>query len=135
MKKISSVADLKESIHLLEIQRAEEEFLLKEQFKITNEALKPANLIKHTLSQLAGSPGIKGNLLNATIGLAAGYVSKKVVLGATHNPVTKLLGAVLQMGVGSFVSKHPGGIKSVAMNLIKTFSRKKDTADQNDTRP
>ncbi len=135
MHKINSVADLRASILLLEIKQLKEGQLLKEQFNITSEGLKPANLVKNTLSELAASPGLKGNLLNATIGLAAGYVSKKVLVGATHNPLRQLLGAFLQMGVSGIVSKNPDGIKQAALKLVKIFSRKKETTAQNDTRP
>jgi hypothetical protein len=127
MKKISAIEELRESIFLLESQQANDLQLLQEQFKTTAENLRPANLLKNTFKDLTALPDLKGNLLDTSIGLAAGYLSKKVIVGATHNPIKKLLGAVLQLGVTSFVSKHPEGIKSVAQNLINTISPKNDT--------
>ena len=127
MKKITSIAELRESILLLEMKQAYEGRLLKEQFKTTYESLKPANLIHNSLRKFTTSPDFKGNLLNATLSLAAGYLSKKAVIGATHNPLKQLLGTLLQMGVTGIVSKNADGIKSTAMDLISHFLNKKST--------
>ena len=58
--------------------------------------------------------------------LTAGYLSKKVTVGATHNPLKQLLGTLLQVGVTSLVSKNSEGIKSIAGTLINYFSRKNE---------
>lgn len=127
MKKITSLAQLKEHVIVLEAQQALDLQLLQEQCKTTAAFLKPANLLKNTFKDLTALPGFKGNLMDTSIGLAAGYLSKKLLVGATHHPVKRLLGALLQLGVTSFVSKHPDGIKSAAAGLIHRFSPKKDS--------
>lgn len=126
MKKITTTTELRESILLLEVKQEIEGVLLKEQFKVTYESLKPINLIKKTISELTSSPDFKGDLLNATLSLSAGYLSKKLVVGTSHNPIKQLLGSLIQMGVASIVSKNTDGIKSVAMNIISHFLNKKD---------
>ena len=125
MNQINSITDLKAAIHLLETKRAIEEQLLREQLKITAESLKPVNLIKHTLSELTTSPEIKESLLSTLIGLATGYLSKKIIIGSTHNPIKQFLGYVLQLGVTGIASKNAGDIKSVVGGLISKFFRKK----------
>jgi hypothetical protein len=115
MQKITSSVELKTAILLLEIKRVEEMILLKEQFKITCENLKPVNLIKNKINELITAPDLKDKLLNSALGLVTGYLSKKVVVGATHNPIKQLLGTLLQLGVTSIVSKNPDGIKSAIM--------------------
>jgi|SRR6185437_1912036 len=127
MEKIRSAIELKEFIYLLEIKKANEKQLLKEQFKITYESLQPVNLIKHTLSELATAPNLKGNILNAVVSLAAGYFSKKIAVGATNNPLKQLLGLILQMSVTSAVSKNSEGIKLTLINLFSKFLNKKET--------
>ena len=124
MKKITSIAELDEAIWLLESKQSREGFLLKEQFRTTVENLKPVNLIKNAFKELS-TPDFKGNLLDIALSMAAGYVSKKVAIGGTHNPIKQLLGNILQMGVTSVVSKNTDGIKSTALNLISSFIRKK----------
>ncbi|MDZ4664059.1 MAG: hypothetical protein SGJ15_04220 [Bacteroidota bacterium] len=134
MIKITSVTELKESIYLLEIKQAHEALLLKEQFKQTVENLRPINLIKDKLSDIISSPNLKHDVINGVLGLAAGYLSKKIVVGSTHNPLKKLLGAVLQMGVTSLVSKNADGIKSnVASILSSVFNKQHSTSNERDS--
>jgi hypothetical protein len=128
MKKITSIAELREAIGLLEIKQVNEGRLLKEQFKNTYESLKPINLIKNTFNELTAAPDFKGNFLNTTLGLATGYFSKKVVIGATHNPLKQLFGTLLQIGVTSIVSKNTDRIKSTVLHLINNVSNKKNTS-------
>lgn len=125
MKDITSLVELKESIILLEIQQAYEAQLLKEQFKTTYQNLRPANLIKNTFKELVSAPDFKGNLVDTALSIAAGYLSKKVMVGSTINPIKQLLGTVLQIGVTGIVAKNTDGIKSTAMNLIQHFINKK----------
>lgn len=129
MKKITSLAELKESIILLEIKQADEKALLKKQFMITYESIKPVNLIKHKFNDIITSPNLKENILNSAISLVAGYLSKKAIVGSTHNPLKQLFGTLLQVGVTGIVSKNTDGIKSTAMNLIGNIFRKKSTSN------
>lgn len=126
MQKITSTVELRTAILSLEIKKANEGRLLKEEIENTFDKLRPSNLIKNTLKELTTAPDLKGDLLNATIGLAAGYLSKKAVVGETHNPIKQLLGTLLQIGVTSIVSKNADGIKSIVMNLINNIMSKKD---------
>jgi hypothetical protein len=125
MTQINSIANLKAAILLLEIKQADEKQLLREQLKITTESLKPINLIKHTLIELTTLPEIKESLLNTVIGLVTGYLSKKIVIGSTNNPIKQILGYALQLGVTGVASKNADDIKSVVGGFIsKIFSKR-----------
>ena len=127
MQKITTTAELKEAIRLLEIEQKAEGALLKEQFKITYESLKPVNLISNTIKDLVKSPNLKGDLLNTALSLGAGYLSKKAAVGNTSNPLKQLLGTLLQMGVTSLVSKNSGAIKSIGSELVSRLISPKKT--------
>ena len=129
MQKITSITDLKESILLLEMKKETEVFLLKEQFRITCESLKPLNLIKSELQELTGSPDLKENLIHASLGMATGYFSKKVAIGASHNPLKQMFGTLIQIAVAKLVSKNANGIKSGVIHLISSILRKKNSTD------
>lgn len=129
MEKITSITELRETILLLEIKQAKEKTLLKEQFTVTYESLKPVNLIKSKINELITSPNLKESILNGVMSLAAGYLSKKVAVGTTHNPLKQLLGTLLQVGVTSIVSKNSEGIKSTVMDLISKVLDKKDATE------
>ncbi len=135
MEKISSVIELEKLIQSFEIKQVNDKRLLKEQFEITSKNFKPINLIKNAVNKLIKAPDLKENLLNTSIGLITGYLSKKAVVGATHNPLTKLAGSLLQIGVTSIVSKNVDGIKSVGMQLINTIFRKKDIPYTSERKP
>ncbi len=120
------MADLQEIIQLLEVQQAMEGQLLKEQFYKTYEALKPINLLSSTISDVVSSPYLINNLLGTALGLVSGYVSKKIVVGASGNLFRKLIGVIAQLGVTNSVTQHPGTIKSIGQFLYQHLLPKKE---------
>jgi hypothetical protein len=101
MQKIITITDLKGAIQQLEFEQAAELVLLKEQLLYTCESLKPINLIKSTLKEAYSAPDFKTNIVKTIIGIASGFVAKKVFIGKTHNPIKKLAGFILEMVVAS----------------------------------
>jgi len=119
MQKITTVADLKNAIQQLEYKQAREWPLLKAQFLTTYESLKLINVIKNTFKEVISAPGLKTNIVNATIGLTTGFVAKIFLIGKTHNPLRKLLGIVVEMAVANKVAKNADGIKSIGSSILK----------------
>ncbi|MES2141026.1 MAG: hypothetical protein V4511_15065 [Bacteroidota bacterium] len=119
MKNITSIDELRESILLLELKQANDWCLLKEEFHTTYEILKPMNMIKNTFKDMASTPNLKTDVVNSLIGLATGFIAKKVFLGNSHNPLTKLLGIVLEIAVANKVSKNADGIRSIGSTILK----------------
>lgn len=130
MRQITTLVELREEIALLETTQLSSEIALKEQFKITYDSLRPLNLIKSTFKDLTSAPDFKGDFLNSTMGIGAGYLTKKIIVGASHNPLKKLLGTLLQVGITSIVAKNGDGIKSVAIKVIGSLLPKKNTTDK-----
>jgi hypothetical protein len=111
MKKSNETDTLNEAIVLLENKQAIELISLKQQFELTYESLKPLNIIKSVFSEITTSSEIKGNLISNAIGMSTGYLTKKVLLGSSHNPIKRLLGTLLQFVVTNVVTKHSDNIK------------------------
>jgi hypothetical protein len=128
MQTITSKIELKNAIRLLEEEQTFKGYLLKEQFFLTYESLKPVNLFKSTMSEVTSSPYLIENIINTTIGLATGYVSKKIVVGASGNIFRQLMGSILQYGVTNLVSKHPEGIKTIGQFIFQNIFSKKGSA-------
>jgi len=126
MHKVNSTEELKEAIRLLEIKQEKEATLLKEQFRITYDSLRPINLLKDTIKGITTFPELKGNILDTVMSLAAGFLSKKIVVGKTYNPLKQVLGTFLQMGVTNIVSKNSDGIRSKAAHFIHNYLSKRD---------
>jgi hypothetical protein len=115
MEKLTIHEGLRERILELERRRFEEGKFMKEQFHLAYESVKPINLIKNTFKEVLASQDLRENLLNTSVGLAAGYASKTLFEDASHSPFKKLLGTVLLFGVTNVVAKHPKAIKSLGM--------------------
>ena len=126
MQNITSAAGLKNAIQLLEAEQAVKGQLLKEQFYLTYESLKPVNLLKSTLNDIASSPYLIDNILGTAMGLATGYLSKKIFIGASGNIFRKLFGSILQFGVTNVVAQHPDTIKSFGQFIFQHIFRKKE---------
>lgn len=97
--------NLDERIVMLEAKKSAEWEELKEQFSATKESFKPINMIKETFHDFTSSPDIKQNVVTSVVGLASGYLSRKLLIGKTHNPIKKIAGAVLQFAVTNLVGR------------------------------
>ena len=126
MQNMTSTAELKNAIQLLEVEQAIQGQQLKEQFSLACKSLKPVNLLKSTLNDVVSSPYLIDNILSTVLGLATGYLSKKIFIGASGNKFRKLFGSVLQLGVTNVVAQHPDAIKSFGQFIFQHFLRKKE---------
>jgi hypothetical protein len=119
MKKKNNIITLRYTIEKLKEKQAQEIYQLKTQFEKTYEGIKPINLIKNTISEVATSVDLRNGILNNAIGLATGYVSKKILLGSTHNPFKKILGTLIEFGIANFIAKKTSQFTSEKSTTIK----------------
>jgi hypothetical protein len=125
MKKIHNSRDLKEAIAELELKKDAQELILKNQFRETYQAYKPASLLKNTIQEVSESPQFRNNLLNIAIGLGAGYLSKRMVIGKSAGLFKKAAGTALQYGITALVTKKAHDVEEYNKNKKKTgFFRK-----------
>lgn len=126
MQNITSKAGLKDAIQLLEAEQAIKGQLLKDQFYLTYESLKPVNLLMHTLKEISSSPYLIDNISGTAMGLAGGFLSKKIFVGTSGNLIRKLIGSILQFGVTNVVAQNSEIIKSVGYAIFQHFFHKKE---------
>jgi hypothetical protein len=132
MQKITSQIELRVAIQQLEQQQLIEEKLLKEQLNLAYNSVKPANILLNTIKDLGGSSELKNNLLNASVGLGAAYVSKKLFKGKSVQPLKKLIGSALIAGITNLVAENSDVIKSFGKNffdMLKSFSNEQSKDD------
>jgi hypothetical protein len=127
MNNIHSVADLKDAIRVLEIEQASKGQLLKEQFHHTYESLKPVNLLTSSLRDISSSPYLIENILSTAIGLATGYLAKKIVAGKSSNIPRKIFGLLLQVSASNLVAQNTEAIKKMGQLLYQKIFHKKET--------
>jgi hypothetical protein len=130
MQTINSIAGLKESIQLLEAEQSIKGQILKDQLFLTYESLKPGNLLKYTLKEISSSPNMIDNLAGTAMGLLGGYISKKIIVGASGNIIRKLIGSILQFGVTNVVAQNSEVIKSLGQTLFQHFIHRKELSSK-----
>lgn len=130
MQKIDSTSSLSESILELEARRAEEGKMLKEQANQAYENIKPINLIKSTFKEALAAQDLRVDIINLSLGLIAGYVSKRVFSGLEDSPLKKLLGTSLQFGITLFIINNPETIQAIGNGIVNFISGDQDQDQQ-----
>lgn len=108
MKKLNQNELLDQKIALLTIQHRQELVEIKEQFKLVQESISPSNIIQEGLQGVYQTVTDKNKvlpMLPTLLSLVGGYVSKKVIIGNSSNPIKKVLGTVLQFVVTNYLTK------------------------------
>lgn len=124
MEKITTTTELRQAIVQLEYERAVQKKLMKEQFQIAIDHLKPANIIRSTFKDLSATPGFMESIYGTTMGIASGYLTRKIIVGKSNNLFKNILGSILQSGVSSAVSKKPKLFLSVIHKVLNLFQKK-----------
>lgn len=128
---INSETDLNIAIYQLENKQAEEGRLLKEQFFLAYDSMKPANLFRSTMNDVASSPYLIDNIIGTAIGLGTGYISRKIVVGTGGNIFKRLFGSVLQFSITNIVAQHPDAVKSIGQFIFQRIFHKKEMNRKN----
>lgn len=125
MQNLTYATKIRDAICLLEADQAVKGQLLKEQFYLTYESLKPVNLLRSTFNEVTSSPDLVNNIVGSAIGLTTGFLSKKIFIGPSGNIFKKLIGSILQFGVTNIVARHPESIKLISQYFLQHIQRKK----------
>ncbi len=127
MANISNEAELKASIRELELKTTQQEKAIKENAKSTAQSFKPANLVKIGLinaQQVAMSRDVRAVALNTFIGFAAGYVTRKFVVGNNPNILRRTLGVVVQTAITKMVYKKLPGLQYKTTKFISNYKNR-----------
>ena len=125
MENINSATGLKLAIQAKQFEYSIQGELLKEQFFVIFESLKPVNLIKSTLSEITSSPYLIDNMVGAFVSMIGGFISKIIAVGRLHNLIRKITGPVLQFGITNVVAQHQDILKSITDMPIRRLFHKK----------
>lgn len=102
-------------------QRATDLKQLKEQFQVAYESVKPIALLKTLFHQVTSSADIKNNVVSTAVGLGTGFLSKKLLVGHSHNAFKRGLGTLLQFAVTNFMVKNTERLQAVGKTIKKGF--------------
>lgn len=115
MQTINSAADLKKAIKELELDRTVQWEFLQEQVCNTYESMKPVNLIKNSLIEMASSPYLKNKVFALILDSLNRFVSKHTSKEKSDNPFKNFLNNIVHLGVTNFI------VNPIAINLVKGF--------------
>ena len=129
MQTIDSETSLREAIVQLEGKWIDDGKQVKEQFFQTIESIKPINLIKSTFKDAVASPDLKDKILNTSVGLTAGFLTKLLFQGVVKSPINRLIGTAVMFGITNIVAKNPETVKSIGKGFFKMIRRKSGDRD------
>jgi len=122
---ITSVAELKGAIRILEGEQQLKGRLLKEHALVVYERFKPVNLIRDLLKDLFSSAYPVDDISGTAAGMTGGYLLKKLFVGKSSGAFRNLLGYVLQYVATNFLARNSAIIKAVALSVFDMIFRKK----------
>ena len=102
---VSSRKDLETRILELEKIQARQVLELKRSAVDIVESLTPANIIKSALKNVAQSPDLRTSVINTAIGIGAGFLGNKLIVGKSSNIFKRIIGSTLQFGIANFIRK------------------------------
>ena len=100
------MSDLQNRIKELQALEARQMAGLKQQVSDTAESLRPSNLVKGVFNEMAASKSLKRDALNASLGIGAGMLIKKIITYKSKGLLWKVAGFVLQAVTTTLVSKN-----------------------------
>jgi hypothetical protein len=122
--KADASAILKTRILELETELKADHIELKAGVKEILHSLRPAALIKSTVKDMVTSKDVKGDIIDSLIGLATGFVAKKMVIRGSGNPLIKVIGRLTELTVAKKVGSNAGGIRTIGGMLLKKLFHK-----------
>jgi len=125
MPKITSAGGLKDAILVLETENALKKKQLEEQFDLVYGRFKPLNLITGAFREVTSSPTLLSTVLSTGLGLAGGFVAKKIITAGSAGVFRKLFGSVVQHEVTRVIARHPETINSAGYFLLHKLLRSK----------
>jgi hypothetical protein len=135
MENIATQEDLRNAIKALEVEQIEKELIIRENFHLVYDSLRPINIIKATLKDLVSfsSSSISENLSGTALGEAGGFLLKKMFIGNSGNIFRKFIGTLLQLGITNIASKKSDVIISGVQSILqRLFHRKEKDSDDSE---
>lgn len=125
---ITTKAELEAAIVKMEQKQVVQKQELITQFRKTKDSLDPVNMAKGALNKWVSSSGIIEGVLPTITGIAAGFLSKKIVTGRSPGPIKKLVGELLQLAIAKTSISNADKIRAYGIALyhaITGHSKKK----------
>jgi hypothetical protein len=137
MENIRTEKELQAHIEKLQNKWQEEGAEIKKEFFVMYENFHPLSFLTKSVGELVSSGKGKGksNLLNTTLGVTVGYLAKMFFVNASRNPVKKVVGTILMVGISNVVNRHPEILRTIRgfiSGLRKEKQEKQEKQEQSE---
>jgi len=119
---VNSTATLQSAIDQLQLQCEEKKTIMRLQFVEVVESIKPVNLLRSTVKDIAETPGIAKAAIGTTIAIGAGVLSKKIIVGKSANIFKKIMGGIVEFTVANGIANNAELITDSGIALLKKIS-------------
>ncbi len=102
---VSTKIDLETRILELERIQARQMLELKGSAVDIIESLSPSNIIKSAIKVVAQSPDVRSSAINTAIGIGAGFLGNKLIVGKSGNIFKRIIGSTVQLGLANFIRR------------------------------
>jgi hypothetical protein len=115
------------SLAILMLEKRREMYFeeLKTHLEFSYKSLQPVNLVKTGIRELVGSPEVKQGLFSNLVGLAGGFLTKKMIIGSAQGLIRNSIGTVMQILMTNLVSRKTASI--VAEDITEPILINKQT--------
>jgi hypothetical protein len=118
MQKITSTSVLREAIQLLEEKQVIQGKIVKDQFYLFTESLKPMNLVKSAFKETITSPDLRRNIFNIAMGVITSFIVVRKIKGSSDNMIQKIFDNILQVAIPSLLANNQEAILSFGQNIL-----------------
>lgn len=119
---VTNPASLQSAIDALQIECEHKKKQMSLQFMEVMESLRPANLLKSAVKDIAAAPGIAQAAIGTSIAIGAGMLSKKIVVGKSSGIFKKIIGGIVEFSVANGIANNAEFISSKSIQLLKKIS-------------
>lgn len=124
MQKITASESLRISILMLEQRKLEQEQLLRQQISITYDSFAPVNFLRKMITDTTDRFDSKDEIIQKVAALISGYVSRKILIPKSRNPILRLAGLYVQYSATKFFNETARTIELLGRYLIKQMTEK-----------
>lgn len=119
---VNNTATLQSAIDQLQMQCEAKKNIMRLQFVEVVDSIKPVNLLRSTVKDIADTPGIAKAAIGTTLAIGAGVLSKKIVVGKSSNLFKKIMGGIVEFTVANGIANNAELITDRGIALLKRIS-------------
>lgn len=120
---------LREAVARLELQQTEQGKELRKVLHQAYDGLQPSTIVANMVEELTTSDKFTDMVMGSSVGLAVGFVSKKLIVGTSNNPIRQLVGSGVMLTVANLLAHHPDTLKRMGKRVFDMLKSNKKNVD------